>query len=146
MAPKIGKVLAKLFNFIHPNPNLSPEEMCHGVATGLITSCGHLPVLKELIAKLWLSTNRKGAAVTNYEEHKMIYEPQQIDEDEIDLFMTKVYDMPGHRLKLASDEIWNHDFESWGCYKRYKMNTPELRILLDRDTNGPNDIFVAPCA
>jgi len=138
--PKPGKVLAKFGYVINPPAHVSRESVMRGVALGLQKSCNFIPPIKSVIDRvLELTEGAEAWYERKFLEHTMkvrgIYEPtvevhlSLSDQYDWDFGKQKMFDLALSRMKLG---------DVWEC--------PVARLLFDRDTSGPQEIFCAIAA
>jgi hypothetical protein len=133
--PKPGKVLAKLGYIINPPINVSKESMLKGVALGLQKSCNHIPPLKTVIMKILQLTEKHEAYFDRkFMEHKMDYRSFHEATSDIQLSLDDQY---GWSTTMQSEFEASMEGMKFGD----KYSCIYSRLLFDRDTSGPQDIF-----
>jgi len=133
--PKPGKVMAKLGYIINPPVNVTRESMMRGVALGLQQNCHFIPPLHAVVKRiLELTENHQAFFVKEFEEHKVNVARQHISTVETMLLLD------------------NHYYWDYGIQHQFEKSLQKMKLgdtypqvcdlLLDRDTSGPQAIYV----
>jgi hypothetical protein len=137
LAPKPGKVISKLGYFISPPKHVSAKALVRGTALGLYVGCFHIPPLRAYLDRLLYLTDGVDPWFSPEFEHwKMRYSLNHCTPDTW-LTLTRRYE-------------WTHD-----CQRVFELNLvnsslgsdhicPLFDLLCDRDTVGPNAVWMNP--
>jgi len=135
--PKPGRVLAKYGYVINPPPNVNSNSLLRGIALGLKRAVSFIPPLKSVTDRTLQLT----------EGNKAVYMQKRFSPFDSSLPIKRV-----HNLSVDVYLSLNHHYD-WDYSKQSSFvktldsaslgdELPYLsRLMLDRDTGGPQDIF-----
>lgn len=128
MAPKFGRVIAKLGYFISPPNNINPLAIVRGCALGLWNACYCVPPLRAYLRRLLELTQGYAPYFGKLEEWKMVYTKHEttsgtwaalMDVYDWDTGRQKMFEESLSKLKLGDDLV-----------------SPLALLAMDRDTQG----------
>jgi hypothetical protein len=133
--PKPGKVLAKFGYIINPPANVSRESMMRGVALGLQKLCNHIPPIKLVIDRtLTLTEGHEAYYQKGFEDHIMKSRCLYDSTTMIDYHLYNQYYYHASIHESIKSSLNNMRLGD-------KYNNPNVILLLDRDTSGPQFVF-----
>jgi len=137
--PKPGRVISKLGYYINPPVNVSAASLVRGTALGLIHTCNHIPPLQIYLTKLLdLTKGVKAFVPTQREDWKLKYHAQQ-SVVETNVTLSNRYQWTEALQKEFVSEV-SEMVLGKDCIR------PIFSLLCDRDTSGPNSVWIAPVA
>jgi hypothetical protein len=128
MAPKLGRVIAKLGYFINPPKNVNPLAMVRGSALGLWNACYCVRPLRSYLSRLLQLTEGYAPYYGKLEEWKMVYtafEPGPAT----DSALQDVYDWDSGRQKMFESTLS-------GLKLGDELVSPLAQLAMDRDTQS----------
>jgi len=136
--PKPGKLLAKFGYVVNPPPKTSRLGLMRGIALGLKRQVSFIPPLKSVVDRvLRLTTGVQAEYLAEWqkrEAHKCWWSHELETTDEV-MHQLYVQYQWGPTIQKSWDATLSKiQFDD-------KLDTPEARILFDRDTSGPQVIF-----
>jgi hypothetical protein len=133
-SPKPGKVIAKLGYYINPPHGVEPASIVRGTALGLWNVCSHVPPLRAYLQRLLDLTDGIVPHKVPTEEWKMKYDP--------------VKETPETWITLDQHYGWTYacqnEFEIALQSMQLGQETDHvlLQLLCDRDTSGPQAMYI----
>jgi len=125
--PKIGRILGKLAFYVNPPKNVSSASLVRGTALGLMSSCHHIPYLREYLDRILVLTKGVQAYRAPGEEWKLQY----IKCTTTPLTMFTVYD----RYGVANRELRSFKNMINACELGIDITDSLYRVLIDREVS-----------
>jgi len=128
MAPKPGRVIAKLGYFISPPTGVDPLALVRGSALGLWNACFAVPPLRAYLERLLQLTYGAEAYRNKFEEWKMQYTPCNATIDTWGA-LSLIYDWDQGRQKIFEQKLSMMKLGD-------ELDNPLSYLLMDRDTQS----------